>query len=52
MEAGDRLGAYLLEQLVGEGGLGRVYRARRKPDGSVVALKLLSGERVACLTLK
>ncbi|WP_423222446.1 protein kinase domain-containing protein [Candidatus Amarolinea aalborgensis] len=31
---------FLLEQLIGEGGMARVFRARA-PDGSVVALKIL-----------
>lgn len=41
--AGDRLGAYELIALAGEGGMGQVYRARRAevPYEQIVALKLL-----------
>jgi hypothetical protein len=35
------LGHYALEELLGRGGIGRVYAARREPDGHPVAVKLL-----------
>ncbi len=37
----QRLGGYVLEQLLGEGAVGRVYRAVREADGAVVAVKVL-----------
>lgn len=40
MPEGFRLGAYAVEEVLGEGALGVVYRARRV-DGDVVALKVL-----------
>jgi serine/threonine protein kinase len=39
---GDRLGPYSIEAPIGEGGMGKVFRAAG-PDGSVVALKVLKG---------
>ena len=44
LQAGDRLGPYRLESLLGEGGMGLVFRAVREPDGEVVALKVLRRE--------
>jgi serine/threonine-protein kinase len=41
---GDTLGAYRLEAPLGEGSAGIVFRARREPDGEVVALKVLRQE--------
>jgi serine/threonine protein kinase len=40
---GDAVGPYRIEQLLGEGGMGRVYRAVRA-DGQPVALKLVRGD--------
>jgi len=40
LQAGDRLGPYQLESLLGEGGMGLVFRATHD-NGEVVALKLL-----------
>ena len=44
LQAGDRLGPYRLESLLGEGGMGLVFRAVREPEGDVVALKVLRRE--------
>jgi serine/threonine kinase PknH len=41
---GDRLGGYLLEELLGEGAMGRVFRAVRESDGEVVAVKVMRAE--------
>ena len=40
-------GRYLVEELLGDGPLGRVYRARDLPDRRAVALRVLAGERAA-----
>jgi serine/threonine protein kinase len=40
-------GRFLIEQLVGDGPLGRVYRARAMPDRRPIALRVLAGERAA-----
>lgn len=39
---GDVIGAYKLEELIGIGGMGVVYKARRKEDNFLVALKVLN----------
>jgi eukaryotic-like serine/threonine-protein kinase len=39
--AGRELGAYVIEQVIGEGGMGVVYRARRRDLGNRVAIKML-----------
>ena len=46
LRPGDALGAYRLEALIGEGGMGVVYRAIRDPDGETVAVKVLRAELV------
>ena len=38
---GDSLGGYRLEERLGEGGMGVVFRAVRESDGEVVAVKVL-----------
>jgi serine/threonine protein kinase len=42
--SGDRLGAYRLQERLGEGGMGVVFRAVREPEGEEVALKVLRSE--------
>jgi serine/threonine protein kinase len=41
---GDTLGPFRLAELLGEGGMGLVFRALREPDGQVLALKILRRE--------
>ena len=41
---GEQLGDYRLEELIGVGGMGVVYKAARISDGATVAVKILSGE--------
>ena len=43
---GSRVAGYLLEKLVGVGGMAAVFRARDERLGRVVALKLLTGDEV------
>jgi serine/threonine protein kinase len=44
LEAGGRLGPYRLEEILGVGGVGIVFKAVHEPDGEVVALKVLRAE--------
>src|SRR5689334_2563776 len=44
LAAGSRVAGYLLEKLVGVGGMAAVYQARDERLGRVVALKLLAGD--------
>jgi serine/threonine-protein kinase len=41
LQVGGRLGPYRLEEILGEGGMGIVFRAVRDHDGEQVALKVL-----------
>jgi serine/threonine-protein kinase len=43
---GDTLGPYRLEEVLGEGGMGLVFRAVRESDGEVVALKVMRFELI------
>ena len=46
LAAGSRVAGYMLEKLVGVGGMAAVYRARDERLGRAVALKLLAGDEV------
>jgi serine/threonine protein kinase len=46
LKPGDTLGPYRLEELLGEGGMGLVFRAVRESDGEVVALKVMRFELI------
>src|SRR5512133_3252689 len=46
LQVGDTLGPYVLENLLGEGTMGRVYQARHQRLGRMVALKVLHGHLI------
>lgn len=46
LQPGDTLGGYRLEELLGEGGMGLVFRATRESDGTMVALKVMRFELI------
>jgi serine/threonine protein kinase len=52
LQVGGRLGPYRLEDVLGEGGMGIVFRAIRDPDGETVALKVLKQALVRDETLR
>ena len=52
LQPGARLGAYRLEERLGDGAMGVVYRAVREPDGDEVALKVLRAELLADETFR
>jgi serine/threonine protein kinase len=52
LEPGHRLGAYRLEERLGEGAVGVVFRAIREPEGDEVALKILRAELSADETFR
>jgi serine/threonine-protein kinase len=47
LQAGHLISAYRIEQLVGVGGMGWVYRARHELNGRRVALKILREDQLA-----
>jgi serine/threonine protein kinase len=51
LRAGEAVGSYRVEQLVAQGGMGRVYRATG-PDGRPVALKMIKPEHTSDLTFR
>jgi serine/threonine-protein kinase len=46
LQPGETLGPYRLEELLGEGGMGLVFKAVRETDGEVVALKVMRFELI------
>ena len=46
LNVGDRLGPYAVSALIGEGGIGEVYRARDTKLDRDVALRVLPAERM------
>ena len=46
LQPGDTLGPYRLEELLGEGAMGLVFRAVRESDGESVALKVMRFELI------
>jgi serine/threonine-protein kinase len=52
LEPGTRLGVYRLEERLGEGAMGVVFRAIKEPEGDEVALKVLRAELSADETFR
>jgi serine/threonine-protein kinase len=52
LQAGDRLGPYEIQALLGVGGMGEVYRGRDARLGRDVALKVISPKRVEDASLR
>ncbi len=50
LPAGRRLGDFVLEELLGSGGMGQVWRARQESLDRVVALKVVRGELLGSAT--
>ena len=50
-QPGDEFGAYALEQRLGGGGFGSVWRARHRENGQLVALKILNASAYATDTV-
>jgi serine/threonine-protein kinase len=46
LQPGETLGPYRLDELLGEGGMGLVFKATRESDGAVVALKVMRFELI------
>jgi serine/threonine-protein kinase len=44
---GSNLGPFRVEEMLGEGGMGQVFRAIREPEGETVALKVMKREFAA-----
>ncbi len=44
---GEKLGEYIVEERIGTGGMGVVYKARQPQIGSTVAIKILRGDVIA-----
>ena len=44
---GEKLGDYIVEEKIGTGGMGVVYKARQPQIGSTVAIKILRGDVIA-----
>ncbi len=44
---GEDVGKYQLLSLLGQGGAASVFQAKRRPDGAIVALKVLSAEKLS-----
>jgi eukaryotic-like serine/threonine-protein kinase len=47
---GDHVGDYVLEELIAEGGMGKVFKVRQKTANIVVALKMIKAGRLASPT--
>jgi hypothetical protein len=46
-QSGDVIGGYALVELLGRGGAALVFRARRRRDDAIVALKVLAADKVS-----